>query len=311
MADQPGYVGLQGTKKGAPLYGGVPIGGGNTFNSGTDILNHYGIGGQAYGTGLAGAPPLPTDPVTVGARALGAPTVGHDLGRFPTYATYNQAQNLPAQWYSNDRKFYDQFLTKAIMYKVGGASSDMGLPEVSNLWDGLLQQAIQLNKADPSKNWTPWDILETYNRKPGSLGTHKVGDFLVDNVTGEKVKYVGPKTKTTKQTTIDLSSPEDVQAIANQVLGQMLGRAPTDKEMAMFKSSLNGYEQKHPDVATTTTSYGDMGEEVSSSTVHTGGVDDAARQAVLSSQVKGTKDFAKYQSGTTYFNALMAMMTGG
>lgn len=312
MADQPGYVGLQGSKRGAPLYGGVPVGSGG-FSNGGSILNRYGINVDGLQQNIYGSSQqaLPTDSVWVGARALGLPTVtaGHDTGRFSGSTTYDNAQNLIGAWYANDPKMYKEFMSKAIMYKL--ANADAGLPEMGQVWDNLLQTAIQLNKANPTgKNWTPWDVMESYNHKPGSMGTRRVGDFLVDNATGEKVKYVGPRTKTTKHKQIDLSNPEQVQAVATQVLTQMIGRAPSDKELAQFKSSLNAYERANPSVATTTTTYSGMGEEVGSSTVTTGGVDDAARAAVLSEGLKKTKEYGKYQSGTTYFNALMQMIGG-
>lgn len=227
--------------------------------------------------------------------------------------SYQDAQSLPAYWYGSDPSVYKNFLAKLIMYKYPGASSDMGIPEAMSAWDDLLKMAITLNKSNTGSSktdWSPWDILESYNRKPGSMGTHKEGDWLLDNATGERVKYVGPKTKTNKQTAIDLSDPKQVQAIAEQTLTQMIGRAPTAKELAKFKATLNGYEAEHPEITTTTDHYDDMGNVTASDVVRSGGVSDAARQSLIGSNVKGTKEYGKYQSGTTYFNALMAMVGG-
>jgi hypothetical protein len=180
--------------------------------------------------------PMPTDSIFVGAQALGHPKVasGHDPGRYSGFTTYQDAQSLPGQWYSNDPNLYKSFISKLIMYKYPGASADMGIPEAMSAWDDLLKMSITLNKSqgkNQTTNWTPWDILDSYNRKPGSMGTHKEGDWLIDNASGERIKYVGPKTKTTKQSAIDLSNPEQVQAIAEQSLAQMIGRAPTAKEL--------------------------------------------------------------------------------
>ena len=295
---------------------GTSIGGGGdptglTGGSSADLSQKTRIGFLSTGFGSSQAP-VPTDPILVGVRAMGfAP--GKGLGvALDKGTTYGDAQNLPAQWYANDPGFYKQFLNKAIMYKLPNISPDSGLPEVGAAWDNLLQTAINLNKANPTgKQWTPWDILDSYNRPAGSLGTRKVGDWMVDAATGEKVKYVGPKSKTTKQTAIDLSNPEQVQAIATQTLSQMIGRAPTDKELAQFKATLNGYEKSHPETTTTTETYDDMGNVSASDVVHSGGVDDAARATVLGEGLKGTKEYAKYQGGTTYFNALMQMIGGG
>jgi hypothetical protein len=275
-------------------------------------MNQQQLAGGVMGGISASSQALPTDQIFVGTRAMGyGPGRGLGVSLNDT-TSYDQAQNLPGAWYSSDKKFYDQFMNKLIMYKFPGASSDMGLPEVGKAWDSLLSTAIQLNKASNGKNnWTPWDVLESYNRPAGSMGTYKSGDWLIDAATGEKVKYVGPKTKTTTQRAVDLSDAEQVQAIATQALTQMIGRAPTDKELARFKATLNGYEKSHPEITTTTDTYDDMGNVSASNVVHSGGVDDAARASMIGEGVKDTKEYGKYQSGTTYFNALMQMVGGG
>lgn len=262
--------------------------------------------------GLGGNIITPTDNIDVGIRGMGLQGVGvrpTDAG----ITSYQAAQGLPGQWYSNDPSFYKQFVNKLIMYKYPGASADMGLPEAMSSWDDLLKMAITLNKSDKGgkKTWTPWDVLDSYNRPAGSMGTYKSGDWLIDMATGQKVKYVGPKTKTQTDRRVDLSDAGQVQAIAEQSLAQLLGRAPTDAELAQFKSTLNGYEKEHPTVATSTQHLDDMGNVVSTDTTTQGGVSDATRQALLEKGVKGSKEYGKYQSGTTYFNALMQMVGGG
>lgn len=305
---------------GSPTSGDLP--GTSSSNSSKDPLALTGMNQQQLSSGIFGAggfsnsAPQPGDDIFVGAQALGRPvgTRGHDPHRYSGFTTYQDAQALPGQWYANDPNLYKSFVSKLIMYKYPGASSDMGIPEAMSAWDDLLKMAITLNKAqgkNKTTNWTPWDILESYNRKPGSMGTHKEGDWLIDNATGERVKYVGPKTKTSTQRAIDLSDPKQVQAIAEQTLTQMIGRAPTTKELAQFKATLNGYERDHPEVTTTTDHYDDMGNVTASDVVHSGGVSDAARQSLISGGVKKTKEYGKYQSGTTYFNALMQMIGGG
>lgn len=302
---------------GSPTSGDLPSAGGGS----NDPLALTGMSRESLSSGTLGAgyqsvDPLPNDSIFIGAGALGRPvgTRGHDPGRSSGFTTYDQAQNLPAYWYSNDPSRYKSLVAKLVMYKVPGINPDSGLPEIGQAWDQLLSTAIRLNKSqgkDQKTNWTPWDILESYNQKPGSLGTHREGDFLIDNASGERVKYVGPRTKTSKQSAIDLSNHEQVQSIAEQALTQLIGRAPTVKELAQFKSTLNGYEREHPEVTTTTDHYDDMGNVVASDVVHAGGVDEATRAGLISSGVKKGKEYGKYQAGTTYFNALMQMVGGG
>lgn len=306
---------------GSPTSGDLP-GTGSSSGSSRDPLALTGLSQQQLSQGTLGGggfmstAPLPTDSVWVGAGALGQPigSRGHDRGRHSGLTTYQNAQTLPGTWYASDPNRYKQLVSKLIMYKYPGASADMGLPEAMSAWDDLLKMAITLNKSqgkDQKTNWTPWDILESYNKKPGSMGTTRQGDWLVDNATGERVKYVGPKTKTSKQTAFDLSDQAQVQSIATDALTRMIGRAPTDKELAQFKATLNGYEREHPEVTTTTEHYDDMGNVVASDVVHGGGVDDAARASLIGKGVQKTKEYGKYQSGTTYFNALMQMIGGG
>ncbi len=302
---------------GAPTSGDLP---GTASSNDPLALTGLSRGQLSQGTlgvgGYTSTAPIPTDSVFVGAQALGRPvgTSARDRSRFTGTTTYQAAQSLPGQWYSDNPSLYKSFVSKLIMYKYPGASADMGIPEAMSAWDDLLKMAITLNKSqgkDQKTNWTPWDILESYNRKPGSMGTHKEGDWLIDSATGERVKYVGPRTKTTKQSAIDLSSHEQVQAVAEQALTQLIGRAPTTKELAQFKATLNGYEREHPEVTTTTDHYDDMGNVTASDVVRSGGVDEATRAGLIEGGVKKTKEYGKYQAGTTYFNALMQMVGGG
>lgn len=299
---------------GTPLPGlpnGLASGGKSGANPG-DPLARYGITQQGLvGGAFSSTGPSPTDMVRVGKKYL--PSVrAEGIGYVsPSSGTtsYQSAQNLPAQWYNNNPGIYKDFINKAILYKLPGASPDMGLPEAGETWDKLLQTAINLSKTT-GRQWSPWDVLESYNHKPGSLGTSRQGDWLIDNATGERVKYVGPKTKTTTGRAVDLSSPEEVQALAQQALTQMIGRAPTDKELAQFKASLNAFERENPEITTTTETYNDMGEVVATDVQRSGGASEAALSGLIQEDVKDTKEYGKYQGGTTFFNALLQMVGG-
>lgn len=299
---------------GTPLPGlpnGLASGGKSGANPG-DPLARYGITQQGLvGGAFSSTGPSPTDMVRVGKKYL--PSVrAEGIGYVsPSSGTtsYQSAQNLPAQWYNNNPGIYKDFINKAILYKLPGASPDMGLPEAGETWDKLLQTAINLSKTT-GRQWSPWDVLESYNRKPGSLGTSRQGDWLVDNSTGERVKYVGPKTKTVTGRSVDLSSPEEVQALAQQILTQMIGRAPTDKEIAQFKASMNAFERENPEITTTTETYNDMGEVIATDVQRSGGASEAALSGIVQEKVKDTKEYGKYQGGTTLFNALLQMVGG-
>lgn len=226
-----------------------------------------------------------------------------------TYTPYGEARLDPLNW--DDAKMRS-FVAKGILAKAPGFGTDMGMPEIVSAWDDLLKSASAFNAMPgQGKEWTPFDVLETYSNNEGKFGTVKKGDWLYDVATGEKVKYVGPKTKTRTDKRIDLSSPEDVKALTTQMLTELLGRAPNANELAKYRSSINNYETANPQLATTTEKLNDMGEVVSSSTVTAGGASEAASAQLISDAAKQGPEYGKFQGATTYYNAMMQMLSGG
>lgn len=221
--------------------------------------------------------------------------------------SYADAQQMPLSW---DQATLSKFVNTGILYKIKGFGPDMGMPEIMSAWDDQLQAAHAFSQGS-GKKWSPWDVMNSYNSKPGQFGEIKQGDWMVDAATGAKVKYVGPRSTTQTNKRIDLSSAEDVQAITTNALTQLLGRAPSDKEVAQYKATLNGYEREHPQVTTTTQQIDAQGVAGDTSTTSSGGVTDAARQALITDKTVGTPEYNKYQAGTTYFNALLQMIGGG
>lgn len=244
-------------------------------------------------------------------------------GREANYTTYSEAVLAPTRWWSQDQ--VKQFVNRGILNKVPGFEVGMGMPQIQSAWQNLVQSSILFNQnlKPGQKAWTPDDVMDSWSNSKGSYGTQRQGDWIFDVATGERIKYVGPKTRTNKSTSVDLSSPEEVQALVTQTLQQALGRAPTAKELARFKSTISGYEQAHPQVTTTTTtlsdediaraqaSGGDVWSQASQqSTSTSGGTSDAARVALVQDPTEDTAEFGKFQSGTTYFNALLSLVGG-
>lgn len=225
------------------------------------------------------------------------------------YRPYAEARLDPLNW---DEKKLREFVNKGILAKMPGFEVGMGMPEIVSVWDDLVKSSISFNQLPgQKKEWTPYDVLNTYSNNEGKFGTIKRGDWLYDVATGEKVKYVGPKTKTRTDKAIDLSSPEDVKAIATQALTELLGRAPNAEELAKFRSSINAEERESPQVTTTTETLSDMGEVVETSSVRSGGVSDVARETAIAEEAKKGPEYGKFQSATTYYNAMMQMISGG
>jgi len=225
--------------------------------------------------------------------------------------TYDQARLLPGDWYQNDPDQLKKLVNTGILNKVPGFQAGMGIGDIISAWDELVKTSFQLNQRTGSeKRWTPWDVLNTYSNPKGTYGEVKQGDWMVDAATGEKVKYVGPKSKTTTSRDVNLSSAEDVKALTTQVLTQALGRAPTSKEVAQYKSTINAQEAANPTITTSTQNINDRGEVASQNSTTSGGFDAAAQAQVVQDQASQSPEFAKYQSGTTYWNAMMQMLTG-
>ena len=225
-----------------------------------------------------------------------------------------EARQEPLRWAQSDPETLKKFVNSGVLNKVPGFDVGMGMPEIMQAWDKLMEDAWMMNKYMPGgedKKLTPWDVLNSYGNGAGKFGTVKRGDWLYDIATGEKIKYVGPKSKTQTNKRVDLSSVEDVRAITTNALSELLGRAPTAEELGRFRATINALEESNPVTATTTQTLDDMGEVVDTQTRQEGGLSAEARAAAITDDTKSTPEFAKYQSGTTYWGALVQMLGGG
>jgi hypothetical protein len=292
-------------------------------NDALAILQQYGLnGGQAQGgMGLGGNMLNDSTMVYLGDMGKPAGLQGPFGASAPFSTAYAQAKLAPRDWSATQLK---TFVNRGIINKVPGFEAGMGLPEVLDAWDRLITRSFELNQGLPedAKKWTPMDVLATYSTDKGNFGTKREGDWVYDVATGERIKYVGKTSRTQKSSQVDLSSEEDVQALTTQVLREALGRAPSAKELAQFKSTITGLEKSRPQVTTTTqtitpemieeakVSGADVWSTATSESTTSGGVSDAARAQLVQGDVEDTKEYAKFQSGTTYFNALMAMVGG-
>lgn len=232
---------------------------------------------------------------------------------------YEQARMLPTGWSPERLK---QFVNKGIMYGIPGFDVGMGMPEIVAAWDDLVKASAAFSVG--GKKWTPWDVMESYggSGEGGKFGTMTKGDWVYDVATGERLKYVGKTTRKTKSEQVDLSSAEEVQALVTQVLREALGRAPNEKELARFKATISGFEKENPTVTEVTetateesiaaamASGGDVFTGAQQKSVTSGGVTDAARAQLVTDPTQDTQEYGKFQSGTTYWDAMMQMIGG-
>lgn len=231
---------------------------------------------------------------------------------------YETANLIPTTW---DAKQIKEFVNKGIMWGLPGFDVGMGMPEIMSAWNELVNASSLWSVG--GKKWSPWDVMDSYGGKDQKFGTMTKGDWVYDVATGERLKYVGKTTRTTRAEQLNLSSPEDAQVIITQALREALGRAPNAEELARFKASISGFEKAHPQVTTTTETAtaesiaaaqatgGDVFTGATQKSTTSGGVSDAARAALVTAPTEETKEYGKYQAGTTYWDAMMQMIGGG
>jgi hypothetical protein len=216
-------------------------------------------------------------------------------------------------FYTWDAKKQSDFLSSAIvggMLKLGD-----GPLEAGKLWKRLVDEAALYGAA--GKKVSPMDLLASYVQASGGGNSWRsVGVWQINTVTGER-KYMGPGTYLGNgkaqqvDTRVDLTDPDTAKAVATKLFQDLMGRDPGAGELTNFASALHTAEQNNPVVATTTTQYDmDTGQQLSSSTTSSGGVNEAGKEYIGEQQIKKGKEYGAYQAATTYQNALDALVFG-
>lgn len=212
----------------------------------------------------------------------------------PKSMTVQQAMNLPYTWYGTDDKKI-QLLQKQMRqagYSIGSGGDAFG--DMVSVWQGLVQQASQVYVQSDGKNLvTPYDILSSRKKQA-------IADGRVDS-NGNSIST------STSRSINDLSQGEAWQVLQG-TMQQMLGRDPTDQEVRDFLSAANNDASQDPTVTKTTTTTNSRTGVSNSKSNTTGGYTaaDAAKSAY--DNLHNDADYAKYQSATTYFNAMVSAL---
>lgn len=166
---------------------------------------------------------------------------------------------------------------------------------------------------------TPEQYLEQQVRfrLPGWKGSLKdlslknidqlAADFGGGALEGEEAEEKFTGTKKHKATVVDLMSPADARGMVRTLLQQELGRDPTQAEYEDFVSALHGAQRKNPSTITTRSNIVE-GEEVSSHTTQTGGLDQSGLQQVAYERLKKQPAWEEWQAVGVYAPALMASL---
>lgn len=226
-------------------------------------------------------------------------------GGGPNWMSTVDAENQYFKWNTKQRQ---DFLAKGLLS--GLLTTGAGDLEASALWKNLVDQAA--NYGAQGAKISPLDLLSTYVKGNSTNGWIKSSDgqFETNPVTGEK-RYIGPKFKTTTQSSIDLTDPATARAVATSVWQDMLGRDPGQGEINAYAAALQASEQQNPSSTTTTTQYDPVtGEATNSGSVTTGGITDQGRQQLASDEIKKRPEYGATQAATTYMNELQAAVGG-
>lgn len=124
----------------------------------------------------------------------------------------------------------------------------------------------------------------------------------------ERKPFTGKKTR--KDTSVDLTDPQQARVRLRRALREELGRAPSNAEIAQVVGALNAAEQKNPRVSTTVAEYKED-ELVGTSTQSSGGVD---AEAFLDEQLRSGqfgKERASFMRDTDYYDAAMSVLGEG
>jgi hypothetical protein len=161
--------------------------------------------------------------------------------------------------------------------------------KLEQAWKTAVQWSINMKAATKGKTeMTPFDALEAVAQNTGASAL-AAQQYAADNFTGTKVQT---------SSTVD----KRYSAQQGEALRQLLGRNPTDSELAAYKRGLAEYAEQNPTVTKQATTYQD-GEQVAVSQEVSGGFDEAA--AAYASAAGSSPDMAMNQQATTYYDALV------
>lgn len=250
---------------------------------------------QAFGGGTSGP-----GKVWMPARARVTPQGGKLL------SPWVSATDAANQYFNWTQKQRDDFRAKGLLS--GMLTQGAGDLEAYSLWENLVKQSALYGAQ--GKEVGPLDILTGYVKGNSKGGWVKSGDFEINPATGEK-RYVGPKFKTTTQTSTDLTDPATARAIATAVFQDLLGRDPGQGEISAYASALAASERANPSTMTTTTQYDETtGDAVGSSSTTSGGMTAQGRQQLAADAIKQNPEYGAVQAATTYMDALLGAVGG-
>lgn len=159
-------------------------------------------------------------------------------------------------------------------------------------WGTLVGEAIDHHIARPNDLLTPLDMLDL---------NHGNGDAT-------KPKKLDPVSVIRKTTSI--STNDQARGMLRQMMGEKLGRRPTETEVDDFQASLNQAQRTNPTVTTSVSNLNPDGSERDTNSTTTGGLDSSEFADHYTDNRDPDSEYGRYQAATTYFSAMMGAIRG-
>lgn len=285
----------------------------------------YSLGSSAYAGRTVFFGATGTEFETGGRRAEGVRALGQ-----PIWMTPEEAYGDFYKW---DDKQRQELVVSGIVS--GQLKENAGMVEAAAWWKELVQEAARYGAS--GKPVSPMSLAMGYvngaglgmtdqqrqKLQPGAFpagaifdssgkytGTYKSGEFIVNQLTGER-SYVGPQFKTTTQTRTDMTDPMTAKALTTSVFQQLVGRDPGPGELNKFAAALAEAERSSPVTENVTSQYDTQGNVVATNSTQTGGLTAAAREQMMKDQLKQTKEYGVQQAVTTFAEATRRAIWGG
>lgn len=227
-----------------------------------------------------------------------------------------QTQYVTQSWAESQ---YNSAAFKPIRADLEKLAKILGYRTGKSLWNAAVEAANEqynqnINTYGTGYAVTPFDIISEWaGGGSGSSGSGSSGSGSGSSGSGSSGSaYMGPVTSTASQTDTSVTQPGDAENLLYGAMQELLGRAPTEKEISRFTSRLNAAERAAPVVSTqtTTSAPGDDGPDggyTNQTSETTGGVN---QQVQARDYAQSRPDYAEYQMATTYFDAFQSLIRG-
>jgi hypothetical protein len=222
-----------------------------------------------------------------GINNMVSPMTGESIYKYLASAGKGTVRALQRQLYAGG--FYGQVQPKTVSFGKFDRKTVLALNKV-------MAATLQYNSQNPSRRTSWQEIL-------GSASASGKGRNGKDG-SGPDGGVSAPRDVT--QSSVQLSNRTQSQGYLQGAMANLLGRAPTAKEVRSFQGTLNAAERKHPDVTRTHYSAGGS----SSSSTSSGGLDRGVTAENAVSGEKFQKERDTFGIGT-YMDAFESILGSG